>query len=103
HDARQVASSERAVDVSLEPLPTEIGQIATVIDVRVTQHGPIDSAWIERKLAIALHRLAATALEQAALKQQLLPIDFQQIHRAGGRAGRSEKMDEHGLREPLVR
>ena len=35
------------------------------------------------------------ALEQAAFEQQPFAVDLEEIHRAGGGAGRAEEMDFH--------
>ena len=95
HDAGQVARGERAVDISLEPLAAEIRQVAAVIDMGVTEDDCIDLRWVERKMAVALDGLTPPTLKQAALQQEPLPIQLEEIKRAGGRASRAEEMNSH--------
>ena len=71
-----------------------------MVDVGVAQHDRVEGLRVEWKVAIALDGFVAFALEQAALEEQPLPVDFEQKHRAGRRAGRAEEMDFHALRMP---
>ena len=56
------------VDVALEPLLVQVGQIPDVIDVRVAQDHRIHRGGFERKIGCA-DRLLPFALIQAAVQQ----------------------------------
>ena len=99
HDAGEVARGKGAVDVSLEALAAEVRQVAAVIDVRVAQDHRVDLLRVEGEVAVALDGFAAPALEQAALQQQPLAVEFQEIHRPGRRAGGAEEMNSHHQKE----
>ena len=96
HDAGQVARGERAVDVPLEPLAAEVGQVATVINMRVAEDDRIDLLRVERKVTVSLDGFSAPPLEEAALQQQSLAVKLKEIERPGRRAGGAEEMDSHG-------
>jgi hypothetical protein len=96
HDAGQVARGERAVNAALEPLAAEVRQVTTVINMGVTEDDGVDLLWVERKTAIALDGFATPPLKQAALQQEPLPIQLEEIDRPGGRASSTEEMNSHG-------
>ena len=98
HDAGQVARGKGAVDVALEALAAEVRQIAAVIDMRVAEDDRIDLLRVEGEVAVALDGFAAPALEQAALQQQPLAVELEEIQRPGRRAGGAEEMNSHGQR-----
>src|SRR5581483_12478326 len=87
---------EGAMDVAGVTLPAEVGQVARVVHVRVAEDDGIDLFRIERKTTIAPGRFFPMALEKAAFEQQFFPVDLEEIHRAGRRAGGAEKVDFHG-------
>ena len=58
----------------------------------------IQLARIERECFIELFRFLTVTLEQTAFEQKFFAVHFEQIHRAGGGAGRAEEMDFHGDR-----
>ena len=96
HDAGQVARGEGAVDVALETLAAKVGQVAAVVNMRVAEDDRIDLLRVEGEVAVALDGFAPPALKQAALQQQPLPVQLEEINRSGGRAGRAEEMNSHG-------
>ena len=100
HNAGQVACRESAVDVARKTLPAQVGQVPAMVNMRVTENGRVDLLRREREIAVALDRLGAFALKKSAFQKQPLLIDFQQIHRAGGRARGAEEMDLHRFRMP---
>ena len=71
-----------------------------MVNVGVAQHDRVEGLRVEWKVAIALDGFVAFALEQAAFEEEPLPVDFEQEHRAGRRAGRAEKTDFHAVRMP---
>ena len=81
--------------VAAETLAAEVGQIAAVIDVGMAQQDRVNLLGVKGKLAVALDGFRALALEQAALQQQLLTVELEQKHRAGGRAGGAQEVDSH--------
>lgn len=58
-----------------------------MIDVGVRDHHRVDRLDIERKVAINFKRLFAMPLIEPAIQQQPPAADFNQMHRAGHRAG----------------
>jgi hypothetical protein len=96
HDRAEIARGERAIDISFVTLRAKIRQIAAVINVRVTEDNGINSLWVEREMAVAIHRFIAATLEQSAFKQETFAVDFKKIHGTGCRPGRAEEMDSHG-------
>src|SRR5437588_9347746 len=96
HDAGQIARGIGAVNISIISLAAEIGKIAAMIDVRMAEYHRVESARIKGEVAIALHRFVAPTLKQSALEEDLLAIDFEKVHGAGGRPGRAEEMNSHG-------
>jgi hypothetical protein len=50
---------------------------------------------IERQNFIERLRFLAMTLEQTTFEQQFFAVDLNEIHRAGGRARRAEKVDFH--------
>jgi hypothetical protein len=63
HDGRQCPGGGRAVDGASESLLNEVGQIAAVIDVGVTQNDRIQVPGPEGERAIALQTIRPVALE----------------------------------------
>ena len=53
---------------------------------------------VEGEIAVALDGFGAFSLEEAALEEESLLVDFQQEHRARGGAGCAEKLDLHAVR-----
>ena len=86
HDAQQVARRRRAVDRPGEPLADERRQVAAVVDVGVAEDDRVDLVGVEREVAVALPGLLAAALVQAAVEQDLVVADFEQVHRPGDAA-----------------
>ena len=77
HNRGEIARGERAVDVSVVALATEVWQIAAMVDVRMAEDNGIDLLRIERKIAITLDGFVTFALEQAAFEEEALLIDFE--------------------------
>jgi hypothetical protein len=67
-----------------------------VVDVRMAQYHRVNLSGVEWKVAIALDRFTPATLKQPAFQQELSAIGLQQVGRASGRAGGSEKVDAHG-------
>src|SRR5262249_33406564 len=93
HDRGEVARRGRAVDGAVKALPDEVGQVAAVIDVRVAQDEGIYLSGAEWKMAVALARLVAFALVEAAVEQHTAAGGLDQVHRAGNRAGGAPESD----------
>ena len=95
HDRGEVARGEGAIDVPFKSLPAQVGQVAAMVNMRVTQHHRRDLLGVKREIPVPFDGFAPVALKQPAFQQQLLPIEFQQILRTRRRTGRAEKMDAH--------
>src|ERR1051326_6036190 len=98
HDRGKVPRGEGAVDVARVALAAEVGEIAAVVNMRVTQNDAVKGLGVEGKIPVPLDRLVAFALEQAALEEEPSSVDFEQKHRASGRAGGAKEVDLHGVR-----
>src|SRR5262245_1536329 len=70
HDGSEIARGRSAVDRSGETLTDQVGQVAAVVDVSMTEDDEADVPGIEGEFAVAAMRLGTTALEQAAVQQQ---------------------------------
>jgi len=68
-----------------------------VIDVGVGQDDLVDRAGVVRRLAVALKGFLALALEQAAVQQDAVAVDFEEVLRAGDRPRRTVERDSHDL------
>ena len=66
-----------------------------MIHVGVREDTGIDRFGIERQLAVALIGDVAFALKHAAVQQQPLAVDGEQMHRAGDGAGRTPELNLH--------
>src|SRR5262249_14766295 len=70
-----------------EALADERREVAAVVDVGVAEDDGVDLVRVEREVAVPLPGLLAAALVQAAVEQDLVVADLQQVHRAGHAAG----------------
>ena len=80
HNSRQVARGVCAENVPGIPLLHEVGEIAAVIDVRMTQDSDIHLGGVKREIRIPIIGFRPAALVQAALEQNSLLIHLQQEH-----------------------
>ena len=87
------------MDRAVVALLDKVRQVARVVNVRVAQDGGVNLARVERKAAVAVRGLLAVALVEAAFEQQALAVDLDEIHGAGGGAGRAEEMDFHWFQD----
>ena len=95
HRCTQITRSVSGVDVALEPLSHQIGDVARVIDVGVREHHHVDIFGIEGEIQVAFIAELALALVKTAIQQDFGVVDFQQVHGAGDGAGRAPKCDFH--------
>src|SRR2546425_7305495 len=87
HDGGKVPSGERAVNIAEVALVAKVWQIPAMVDMRVAEHDGVEPFRVERKVSVPLDGFAAFALEQTALEQKPSPVEFEQKHGAGRRAG----------------
>jgi hypothetical protein len=79
----------------LETIPDETRDAARVIDMSMGEDHAINfTAW-EKFMTIAFEGFFSLALEQAAVKQDLLTIHFDEVLRAGDRAGGAVESNFH--------
>ena len=71
-------------------------QHATVIDVCMAENDRVYFLGNEAKVAVQNIRFLAQALKQAAVQQEPLAVDGEQVHGTGDRAGRAPELDLHG-------
>src|SRR5262249_19153212 len=99
HDGGEIARGEGGVDVPRKPAAAEVGQVAAVIDVSVTQNHAVHLARRERELPVPFDRLGPAALEEPAFQQNLPLIDLQKVHRPRRGARGAKEMDAHSCSE----
>ncbi len=95
HDAAEVAGGGGGVDVAVEAVVAELGEVAAVVDVGVGEDDAVDLLGVEGEGTIALHGLGAAALEEAAVEEDALAVDFEEVLRTGGGAGGAAEFDFH--------
>ena len=66
-----------------------------MVNMGMAENRCLDRANVEWEVTIALNRFTAPALEKAALEEDSLAVEFQQVHRACGGARGAEKMNSH--------
>jgi hypothetical protein len=87
-DPRKVGSGGRAEDAALETLRDEPREVASVIEVRVSEDDGRDRIGLDRKgLPVAI---AHGALEEAAVNEQPLAVQLEQVFGPGDSAGSAE-------------
>ena len=84
-----------AVDESFEPFPDQLGQKAAVVDVGMAEDHGIDFTWVEGKFPPVQVPDQLGTLEHAAVQEDLLPVDFQQVAGACDDFIRSQEGDFH--------
>lgn len=75
HDAAQIPRRAMGVDRPAEPALDEQRQTPRVIEMGVAQYDRVDGLRIKRKRAPVARLFRRTALDQAAVEQQLLAAD----------------------------
>ena len=91
----QVARGGGGVDGAFVSVFDEGGQVAAVVKMGVAQqHGVgLEHGWRRRRpVALAVH---LEALEEAAVEQDALPADVDQMPRAGDAVGGTQKLNLH--------
>jgi hypothetical protein len=73
----------------------EIGQVATMIDMRVRKDHSIHAARIISKIQISDIRFAAATLIQPTVEKEAVSIDLQQVLAARHGVRRAMKIDPH--------
>lgn len=82
HDGAEVAGGRRGEDATLVTMTREHRKNTTVVDVGMAQNHRIQVVGIKRQRAIKRRRLLANTLEHAAIKENLVPVDFQKVFTA---------------------
>ena len=60
-------------------MPREHRKNAAMVDVGVTQHDRVQVVGIKRQCAVERRGLLSNALKHAAVKEDLVPVDFQKV------------------------
>jgi hypothetical protein len=63
--------------------------------VGVGEDNAVDLLGVEGKGTIAFHGLGAATLEEAAVEEDALAVDFEEVLRTGGGAGGAAEFDFH--------
>ena len=69
--------------VTFEALLDQVGQVSQVVHVCVGDNHRIDGFRIEGKVQVALVSLSPAPLKKAAIQQQFVSVDVDQVPRAG--------------------
>ena len=77
HDLAEIPGGVCAVNVAFEPLFHQVGQVPTVINVRMAEDDSIKGSGIEREMSIPLQRFLTTSLIKTTVQQNPLAINFQ--------------------------
>src|SRR5258708_7068544 len=80
------SSAQSVVDelgVRFEPVADERGHVPAVVDVRVGEHHGVDGAGWRRQVAVAILRILAASLIEAAIEKVVLAVDLQMAHGPG--------------------
>lgn len=85
HHGAKVARCIGGENVAAESLLGQVGKIAAVIDVRMRKHHDIDGLGIEGKFLIDFKSFRTPALIEAAIEEDALAVDVDQVLRSRGR------------------
>ena len=98
HASEEFVRCGRREDLSLEAEVGKHPEPAAVVDVRVRKHHHVDLRRIEGKIMVAFQRFLSPPLIQAAVQQDTLAVDLDQMFRArGGARGAAEGKFHGGL------
>ena len=98
HHGRQVARGRRAVDRPGKALVNQVGKVAAVVHVGVTEDHGVDFSGGEGEAKIASLRLVAGAAHEAAVEQDASPGRLHQMHGTCYRLGRAPKRHARAAR-----
>gem|GEM_PF-2696681 len=96
HDRAQIAGGVGADNITPEAFLHQAGDIPGMVGMRVGEHHHIDRLGIEGQVPVALVAFRPFALIKAAVEQNFLTVDLDQMLRAGDGAGCAVKADLHG-------
>ena len=95
HHGAEVAGGGGAIDRAGVAVASEQRKPAGVIDVCVREHDGVDLLDWNRELEILLTGLIAPALKHAAVEQDRLPVDAENVTGAGHLASSTGEFDLH--------
>jgi hypothetical protein len=78
-DLAEVARCEGGVDVPAKAILFEVGQIATVIDVRVRKHDSVDGRGVEEEVTISIPGVVTPSLIETAIEKNAGAICFEEV------------------------
>ena len=79
HDAAQVPRGRRGVDVSREAQLAQMRQRTAVVDVCVGKDDVVNGLRIEGKVLVPLDGVLPASLVEAAIEQDALAVDFEEV------------------------
>lgn len=97
HHRAQIAGGRGAENVALKAVFDQAGDAARVIDVGMGKDQAVNMFALAESAAVFLKGVLAFALNQAAVKHDGLPVDFEQMLRAGDGTCCAIKGKFHGL------
>ena len=103
HDRRQGTCGGGAVDGAGETLLEQVGQVAAVVEVSVTENDGVKVFGSEREVGVEANAVAAVALDQSTVQQHGAAVRLDEVHRAGDAPRGAEEGDARlGGRLPLL-
>lgn len=79
HDLAEVARCKSGVDVPVEAILCKVGQIATVIDVRVRNHNSVDGGGSEEEVTVSIPGVVTPSLIETAIEKNAGAICFEEV------------------------
>jgi hypothetical protein len=67
------------VDVPVEAILCKVGQIATVIDVRVRNHNSVDGGGSEEEVTVSIPGVVTPSLIETAIEKNAGAICFEEV------------------------
>ena len=101
HERAQVARARRAEDAAAKALADQPRQVAAVIEMRVREDDGVDRAGRDRERGPVAQPQLLEALEQAAVDENAMVAEIEQMLRAGDGAGGAEKRQRGRHRRAL--
>lgn len=95
HVVTEVGGGFGAMDFAVETVATKDRDDATVVNVGVAEDHGVDGGGIEGEFGAVFDGFVAMALIKAALDQEALAIDFEEVFGAGGAFGGAEEGQFH--------
>ena len=92
HNICQIRAGISGIDWTMEALLDEVGQVAAMVNMRMGENHRINAGWVKGEMLVDGIGFVALTLTESTIQQQLMPIDFQQVHRTSNRSGSAKHL-----------